>query len=627
MTRQVITDILRQPNFHGDLKAAAFEDTSQDDDEDDSQLDLDGYYMAGRASEGPQGSCAQRLATARATRSPPTIVEVQYEMDDARRQRLRDNISIFDDTRRTPDPDTCQLEPSQLAIDAFHSPSGSATHHRGVGSLSVKVHAHARVLDLAVGIDDALDFFDSATNGREPFVLFGDREEARAQCHWHKLATVRLQAATRGTIMILVVSVTIGGARYHTLFYDNELVRLDDVILATRAKIASSWSYPKAQQSERRRRDLAQSLPAKIAGAVHANAEIEAGVPVQRPSRFQEMKAAETAAQSTGSVVTSESRVQLPRPYSDLLLSDEGPVPLTRRHTHHATRFTYAMLAAAPVDTEVSMSTRADTRDIDGIPHGPAFVEFIAIRHSSPRKHVDWMRSLGVETVELRGMMGSGYKDFEALLRSRVAKNVFTAFFIMQLADREAHTYSGAVLVHVQEGTWCVSLGYAASTTPPSPSARTILSSLDSGCTTRFGIKLRAEAPSEGSLRDTFDFTARLRRGPPSDADIEQLYPSLLGILEKSPALFANAEDDHIVAEACGTVFGVVAAHAARFCSILRTRSTDKYSTKPALPGRADYVASAEALIKDGVKPRRTGPEPPTLSRRKRPRHRAGPST
>lgn len=356
------------------------------------------------------------------------------------------------------------------------SASGSATHLRGVGSLSVTTRANARVYDLDNGSDTALEFFDSATTRREPYVLIGSRVAARNQCHWHKLATVRLQAATKGTFMILTVSVTIGEAQYHTVFYDEEHITLDTAIVDTRAKIAGRWRYPTARESEQRRNQLAQSLPVASTEAVRSNAEINAGVAVQRPSRFKEMDTAEAQARSSSSVTAGEKRVPLGRPHAELLISDHGPVPLTRRHTHHGMRFTYAMLASAPVDTEVSMSTAADARDIDGVPEGPAFVEFVAVRHSSGEHHRTWMQGLGIKPVQLQGVKRANYADFEALLRSRIAKNIFTAFFILQLADREATAYSGAIFVHVPQGAWCIAYGYASSLRPPTPSAVSLLS-------------------------------------------------------------------------------------------------------------------------------------------------------
>lgn len=293
-----------------------------------------------------------------------------------------------------------------------------------------------------------------------------------------------------------------------------------------------------------------------MARALRENVDIEAGVPVRRPSCFEEMRKQEIELEARSRDRTREQLEPLKEPHSVLLVGSDGPIPLTKRHTHHVMRFLYSMLAHAPVNAEVSVTTRADVGDIEGIPQGPAFAEFVANRHSSPDKHQQWGRQLGVEAVELRGLSGAGYEEFEAVLRSRVAKNIFAAFFIMQLADQEAQVYSGAVLVHVPDGTWCLALGDAASSRPAPPMAKGILSSLASGCRTRFGIKLRPDPTMDGSLDGALEFTARLRAGPPDDAEIERTNAHVLKVIEQSPALYANAGDDNVVAEACAEVFG-----------------------------------------------------------------------
>lgn len=182
MAAQHIPHLLRQASFLGDLKAAARQNMNEDDDEDGSPLNIDTRSMASPAPDAAPGSCARRLAAATRSRQQALPIRVQYHPNDGRRQHLADNESVLQAAYRTPDLETCQLEPSQLALDAYTSASGSAVHDRGVGSLRATARAFARLLDAAEK-DDILNFFDSAATRREPWVLVSSYDDATVQCH------------------------------------------------------------------------------------------------------------------------------------------------------------------------------------------------------------------------------------------------------------------------------------------------------------------------------------------------------------------------------------------------------------------------------------------------------------
>ncbi|EKC97460.1 hypothetical protein A1Q2_08197 [Trichosporon asahii var. asahii CBS 8904] len=238
MAAQHIPHLLRQASFLGDLKAAARQNMNEDDDEDGSPLNIDTRSMASPAPDAAPGSCARRLAAATRSRQQALPIRVQYHPNDGRRQHLADNESVLQAAYRTPDLETCQLEPSQLALDAYTSASGSAVHDRGVGSLRATARAFARLLDAAEK-DDILNFFDSAATRREPWVL----------------------AATQSTKLLLIISMSVAGAVFHKVFYDGKQVSLGHAITRARAGISSRWQYSKLQESKRRRDVRAGPVP------------------------------------------------------------------------------------------------------------------------------------------------------------------------------------------------------------------------------------------------------------------------------------------------------------------------------------------------------------------------------
>lgn len=221
--------------------------------------------MASPAPGAASGSRAQRLAAVTRSRQPALPIRVQYHANDCRRHNLADNESVLQAIYRTPHLKTCKLEPSQIALEAYTSASGSTAHDRGVCSLRVTARAIARLLD-AADKDDVLSFFDTAAIRRESWVPASSYDDATVRCHWHKLATERLQAATQSTHLLLIISMSVAGAVFPSLFYDGKHVILDNAIARARAGISSRWRYPKLQESKQRRDELASSSQSRRSG-------------------------------------------------------------------------------------------------------------------------------------------------------------------------------------------------------------------------------------------------------------------------------------------------------------------------------------------------------------------------